>query len=64
MMDIFTKKFDTIVSIISLGRSSSKAKFCIVFEHPISKLIWIDLSYCDIINRFGRICRNLSHRLK
>ncbi|RWW29667.1 hypothetical protein GW17_00005813 [Ensete ventricosum] len=64
MMDIFTKKFDTIVSIISLDRSSSKVKFCIVSEHPISKLIWIDLSYCDIINQFGRICRNLSHQLK
>ncbi|CAD5197831.1 unnamed protein product [Musa acuminata subsp. malaccensis] len=61
LMDIFTKKFDTIVPIIPLVRSLSKAKFCTVSGHPISKPIWTDLSDCDIINRFGRICRNLSH---
>ncbi|THU42656.1 hypothetical protein C4D60_Mb00t14390 [Musa balbisiana] len=61
LMDILTKKFDTIVPIIPLVRSLSKAKFCTVSGHPISKPIWTDLSDCDIINRFGRICRNLSH---
>nr|ASK38578.1 maturase K [Tillandsia tecolometl] len=55
------KKFDTIVSVILLIGSLSKAKFCTVSGHPISKPIWTDLSDCDIIDRFGRICRNLSH---
>jgi len=61
LMDTLTKKFDTIVPIIPLIQSLSKAKFCTVSGHPISKPIWTDLSDCDIINRFGRICRNLSH---
>nr|AYP31915.1 maturase K [Canna iridiflora] len=61
LIDILTRKFDTIVPIIPLIRSLSKAKFCTVSGHPISKPIWTDLSDCDIINRFGRICRNLSH---
>nr|AAD55710.2 maturase K [Pitcairnia heterophylla] len=55
------KKFDTIVPVIPLIGSLSKAKFCTVLGHPISKPIWTDLSDCDIIDRFGRICRNLSH---
>nr|AMK49113.1 maturase K [Aechmea nudicaulis] len=55
------KKFDTIVPVIPLIGSLSKAKFCTVSGHPISKPIWTDLSDCDIIDRFGRICRNLSH---
>nr|ANB44173.1 maturase K [Wittmackia laesslei] len=54
-------KFDTIVPVIPLIGSLSKAKFCTVSGHPISKPIWTDLSDCDIIDRFGRICRNLSH---
>nr|YP_009546717.1 maturase K [Anigozanthos flavidus]AYP35456.1 maturase K [Anigozanthos flavidus] len=61
LMDILTKKFDTIVPVIPLISSLSKAKFCTVSGHPISKPIWTDLSDCDIINRFGRICRNVSH---
>nr|AXK15719.1 maturase K [Rokautskyia scaposa]AXK15720.1 maturase K [Rokautskyia roberto-kautskyi] len=55
------KKFDTIVPVIPLIGSLFKAKFCTVSGHPISKPIWTDLSDCDIIDRFGRICRNLSH---
>nr|YP_010877438.1 maturase K [Hechtia michoacana]WHE19234.1 maturase K [Hechtia michoacana] len=55
------EKFDTIVPVIPLIGSLSKAKFCTVSGHPISKPIWTDLSDCDIIDRFGRICRNLSH---
>nr|AGK28499.1 maturase K [Fosterella christophii] len=55
------KKFDTIVPVIPLIGSLSKAKFCTVSGHPISKPSWTDLSDCDIIDRFGRICRNLSH---
>nr|AAX84500.1 maturase K [Orchidantha fimbriata] len=61
LMDTLTKKFDTIVPIIPLIQSLSKAKFCTLCGYPISKPIWADLSDCDIINRFGRICRNLSH---
>nr|QWY90043.1 maturase K [Tieghemella africana]QWY90128.1 maturase K [Tieghemella heckelii] len=55
------KKFDTLVPIIPLIGSLSKAKFCNVLGHPISKPVWADLSDSDIIDRFGRIYRNLSH---
>nr|AUF33709.1 maturase K [Fouquieria diguetii] len=55
------KKFDTIVPIIPLIGSLAKAKFCNVLGHPISKPVWADLSDSDIIDRFGRIYRNLSH---
>nr|YP_010296228.1 maturase K [Angelonia angustifolia]UMB51243.1 maturase K [Angelonia angustifolia] len=55
------KKFDTLVPIISLIASLAKAKFCNVLGHPISKPIWADLSDSTIIDRFGQICRNLSH---
>nr|QVL25143.1 maturase K [Garrettia siamensis] len=55
------KKFDTLVPIIPLIASLAKAKFCNVLGHPISKPIWADLSDSNIIDRFGRICRNLSH---
>nr|YP_010287025.1 maturase K [Hydrocharis chevalieri]UKT61100.1 maturase K [Hydrocharis chevalieri] len=61
LIDTVTKKLDTIVPVIPLVRSLSKAKFCNVSGHPISKPIWTDLSDSDIIDRFGRICRNLSH---
>nr|YP_009549773.1 maturase K [Tricyrtis macropoda]AYW52008.1 maturase K [Tricyrtis macropoda] len=55
------KKFDTIVPVIPLIQSLSKAKFCTVSGHPISKPVWADLSDFDILDRFGWICRNLSH---
>nr|QOZ40618.1 maturase K [Actinidia chinensis]UHJ16925.1 maturase K [Actinidia chinensis] len=55
------KKFDTIVPIIPLVGSLYKAKFCNVLGHPVSKPVWADLSDSDIIDRFGRIYRNLSH---
>nr|DBA06481.1 TPA: maturase K [Polyspatha paniculata] len=61
LMDILTKKFDTIVPIIPLIGSLSKAQFCTISGYPLSKPVWADLSDYDIINRFGRICRNLSH---
>nr|AGC70793.1 maturase K [Rhabdodendron amazonicum]QBE88134.1 maturase K [Rhabdodendron amazonicum] len=54
-------KFDTTVPIIPLIGSLAKAKFCNVLGHPISKAVWADLADSDIIDRFGRICRNLSH---
>nr|AAB58650.1 maturase [Alfaroa williamsii] len=55
------KKLDTIVPIIPLIGSLTKAKFCNALGHPISKLIRADLSDFDILNRFLRICINLSH---
>nr|YP_010894551.1 maturase K [Dicranostigma lactucoides]WJW71421.1 maturase K [Dicranostigma lactucoides] len=61
LMDITIKKFDTIVPIIPLIGSLAKAKFCNVSGHPISKPARADLSDSYIIDRFGRICRNLSH---
>nr|AGF44275.1 maturase K [Narcissus longispathus] len=60
-IDTVTKKFDTIVPVILLIGSLSKAKFCTISGHPISKPIWADLSDFDILDRFGRICRNLFH---
>nr|YP_010041004.1 maturase K [Hippuris vulgaris]QOZ41937.1 maturase K [Hippuris vulgaris]QSV37611.1 maturase K [Hippuris vulgaris]WDQ41750.1 maturase K [Hippuris vulgaris] len=55
------KKFDTLVPIIPLIASLVKANFCNVLGHPISKPVWADLSDSNIIDRFGHICRNLSH---
>nr|CBY93637.1 maturase K [Aerva javanica] len=61
LLENIRKKFDTIVPIIPLVGSLAKSKFCNVLGHPISKSVWTDLSDSDIIDRFGRICRNLSH---
>nr|Q8GVA0.1 RecName: Full=Maturase K; AltName: Full=Intron maturase [Galanthus elwesii]AAO11713.1 maturase [Galanthus elwesii] len=61
IIDTLTKKFDTIVPVILLIGSLSKAKFCTISGHPISKPIWANLSDSDILDRFGRICRNLFH---
>nr|AAW45737.1 maturase K [Melasma scabrum] len=55
------KKVDTLVPIIPLIASLAKAKFCNVLGHPISKPVRADLSDSNIIDRFGCICRNLSH---
>nr|QGX04674.1 maturase K [Senna siamea] len=55
------KKLDTIIPIIPLIRSLAKARFCNVLGHPISKPAWADSSDLDIIDRFLRRCRNLSH---
>nr|YP_010699156.1 maturase K [Elsholtzia eriostachya]WCH61739.1 maturase K [Elsholtzia eriostachya] len=55
------KRLDTLVPIIPLIAKLAKAKFCNVLGHPISKPIRADLSDSNIIDRFGRICRNLSH---
>nr|ABY82801.1 maturase K [Aulax umbellata] len=61
LIDIAIKKFDTIVPIIPLIGSLAKAKFCNALGHPISKPVWAASSDFDIINRFGRICKNISH---
>nr|YP_010837195.1 maturase K [Erythranthe platyphylla]WGC92844.1 maturase K [Erythranthe platyphylla] len=55
------KKVDTLIPIIPLIAALAKAKFCNVLGHPISKPVRADLSDFNIIDRFGRICRNLSH---
>nr|AAB58649.1 maturase [Trochodendron aralioides] len=61
LIDSTSKKFDTIVPISPLIGSLAKAKFWNVSGHPISKPVRADSSDSDIIDRFGRICRNLSH---
>nr|YP_010119715.1 maturase K [Hemsleya zhejiangensis]QRC26902.1 maturase K [Hemsleya zhejiangensis] len=61
LIDNAMRKLDTLVPIITLLGSLAKAKFCNVLGHPISKTIWIDSSDFDIIDRFVRISRNLSH---
>nr|YP_010733388.1 maturase K [Oemleria cerasiformis]AAL36004.1 matK [Oemleria cerasiformis]ARC96169.1 maturase K [Oemleria cerasiformis]WEG92175.1 maturase K [Oemleria cerasiformis]WEG92258.1 maturase K [Oemleria cerasiformis] len=61
IMDNAMKKLDTLVPIISLIGSLAKVKFCNGAGHPISKSTWADSSDFDIIDRFVRICRNLSH---
>nr|YP_009559043.1 maturase K [Corallorhiza cf. striata 'CA']QBA91118.1 maturase K [Corallorhiza cf. striata 'CA'] len=59
LINTLTKKLDTIVPVISLIVSLSKAQFCTVFGHPVSKPIWTNLSDSDILDQFCRICRNL-----
>nr|YP_010274322.1 maturase K [Exochorda serratifolia]ARD03052.1 maturase K [Exochorda serratifolia]QGZ09179.1 maturase K [Sorbaria sorbifolia var. stellipila]UJS01106.1 maturase K [Exochorda serratifolia]WEG91320.1 maturase K [Exochorda serratifolia] len=61
IMDNAMKKLDTLVPTISLIGSLAKVKFCNAAGHPISKSTWADSSDFDIIDRFVRICRNLSH---
>nr|ABY82842.1 maturase K [Petrophile canescens] len=61
LMDIGIKKFDTIVPIIPLIGSLAKTKFCNALGHPISKPVWTASSDFDIIDRFARICKNISH---
>nr|AAU09833.1 maturase K [Savia dictyocarpa] len=61
LIDNTMKKVDTIIPIIPLIRSLAKMKFCNAVGHPISKSIWTGSSDSDIINRFARICKNLSH---
>nr|QBL05694.1 maturase K [Eriachne pauciflora] len=55
------KKFDTTIPATPLIGSLSEAQFCTESGHPISKPVWADLSDWDILDRFGRICRNLFH---
>nr|ABY82823.1 maturase K [Triunia youngiana] len=61
LIDIAIKKFDTIVPIIPLIGSLTKAKFCNALGHPVSKPVRTVSSDFDIIDRFGRICKNISH---
>nr|YP_009670056.1 maturase K [Azima tetracantha]QCW95374.1 maturase K [Azima tetracantha] len=61
LIDNVIKKFDTRIPIISIIASLAKARFCNVLGHPISKSTWTDSSDSDILDRFVRIYRNLSH---
>nr|QIB97781.1 maturase K [Dendrophyllanthus clamboides]QIB97800.1 maturase K [Dendrophyllanthus finschii] len=61
LIDNAMKKVDTRIPIIPLIRSLAKTKFCNTAGHPISQPIWAGSSDSDIINRFVRICKNLSH---
>nr|QWL16936.1 maturase K [Plantago aristata] len=55
------KKVDTLIPIRPMVTSLAKAQFCNLLGHPTSKPVWTDLSDSNIINRFGHICRNISH---
>nr|AAU21371.1 maturase K [Paranephelium xestophyllum] len=61
LIDNAMNKFETAIPIISLIESLTKARFCNPLGNPISKAIWDDSSDSHIIDRFVRICRNLSH---
>uniref|UniRef100_A0A2C9PIH1 Maturase K n=1 Tax=Utricularia kamienskii TaxID=715399 RepID=A0A2C9PIH1_9LAMI len=61
LMNNAIRKFDTLVPIIPLLGALAKAQFCNVLGHPISKSSWADLEDYTIIDRFGRICRNIYH---
>nr|AAP87908.1 maturase [Utricularia multifida] len=61
IMNNAIKKFDTLVPIIPLLGALAKAQFCNVLGHPISKSSWADLADSTIIDRFGRICRDIYH---
>nr|YP_010161369.1 maturase K [Cynanchum chinense]QRZ02908.1 maturase K [Cynanchum chinense] len=58
---ISNKKLDTLVPIISLIGSLTKENFCNLLGHPVSKPVRTDLADSEIMDRFGRICINLSH---
>ena len=60
-MDNAIKKLDTLVPISPMIGSLAKMKFCNALGHPVSKSTWADSSDFEIIDRFARICRNLSH---
>ena len=61
LIDTVTPKFQTLIAIIPIIGSLARARFCNLSGNPISKPVWTDLSDSEIIDRFGRLCRNLSH---
>lgn len=61
LIDNIRIKLDSTIPISSIMGSLAKDKFCNVLGHPISKATWTDSSDFDILNRFVRICRNISH---
>ena len=61
LIDNVRIKLDSNIPIFSIIGSLAKDKFCNVLGHPISKATWTDSSDSDILNRFVRISRNISH---
>nr|YP_010895750.1 maturase K [Chorispora songarica]WJZ19741.1 maturase K [Chorispora songarica] len=61
LIDNVRIQLDSKIPISSIIGSLAKDKFCNVLGHPISKATWTDSSDSDILNRFVRICRNISH---
>nr|ACB15267.1 maturase K [Capparis elaeagnoides] len=61
LIDNVRKKLDTKIPICSIIGSLADERFCNVLGHPISKSTWMDSSDSDILGRFVRISRNLSH---
>nr|ATL76999.1 maturase K [Utricularia simulans] len=61
IMNNAIKKFDTLVQIVPLLVTLAKVQFCNILGDPMSKSSWADFPDSTIIDRFGRICRNLSH---
>nr|YP_009898215.1 maturase K [Litwinowia tenuissima]QKK45022.1 maturase K [Litwinowia tenuissima] len=61
LIDNVRIKLDSKIPISSIIGSLAKDKFCNVLGQPISKATWTDSSDYDILNRFVRICRNISH---
>nr|YP_008994549.1 maturase K [Pelargonium alternans]AGV02978.1 maturase K [Pelargonium alternans] len=61
LIDNAMNKVETRIPIFSLIGSLTKAQFCNPLGQPISKSTWADSSDSDIIDRFVRMCRNLSH---
>nr|QBX01009.1 maturase K [Pelargonium petroselinifolium] len=61
LIDNAMNKLETRIPIFSLIGSLTKAQFCNPLGQPISKSTWADSSDSDIIDRFVRMCRNLSH---
>nr|AKF42898.1 maturase K [Geranium phaeum]AMY96140.1 maturase K [Geranium phaeum] len=61
LIDNAMNKVETIIPTFYLIGSLAKAKFCNPLGQPISKPTWADSSDSDIIDRFVRMCRNLSH---
>lgn len=61
IIDNTMKKLDTIVPIIPLIASLAKMQFCNAVGHSVSKSTWADSLNSHILDRFVRICRNLSH---
>nr|YP_003933869.1 maturase K [Erodium texanum]ACH47648.1 maturase K [Erodium texanum]ADJ66267.1 maturase K [Erodium texanum] len=61
LIDNAMNKVETIIPILSLIRSLAKENFCNPLGDPISKPTWADSSDSDIIDRFVRMCRTLSH---
>nr|ABA55677.1 maturase K [Inversodicraea cf. bosii Ghouge et al GAR-01]BAM33815.1 maturase K [Inversodicraea bosii] len=55
------KKMDIVVPIILMIDSLSKMKFCNKIGHPVSKPTWTDSLDSNIIDRFVRLCNNISY---